>query len=304
MNALTRLSQAEKLLAEASTLDDLPSLQDLRDYAEAARIYAERSRMSTCSINYATRIKIDAERKQAEIVTAGQAIGQIAVRQNGDSLKSGVRTLSDLGIDKRRLSEARKLLEYSEEEIDDVFAQANAEGREVSRSALVRKRPHVSHNSGENEWYTPAPIIEAARKCMGGIDLDPATSEVANRVVMADVFYTASDDGLTKHWRASSLWMNPPYAQPLISQFVEKLCTHVEAGDVERAIVLVNNGTETKWGQRLLGLAGEVCFPSGRIRFVDREGNPGGAPLQGQMIVSLGSIPGFCAAFSSIGVVL
>ena len=48
-------------------------------------------------------------------------------------------------------------------------------------TALVKGLGHVSHNSGDNEWYTPPYIIEAARDCMGGIDLDPASSTRHNR---------------------------------------------------------------------------------------------------------------------------
>lgn len=145
-------------------------------------------------------------------------------------------------------------------------------------------RPHVANNSGENEWYTPEQYIESARRVMGNIDLDPASSEIANKRVGATTIFTKDDDGLSKDW-FGNIWMNPPYAQPLISQFIEKLAVN---RTFEQAIVLVNNATETQWGQMLLQASDAVCFHQGRIRFIDSNGVQGQAPLQGQMICYLG----------------
>ena len=41
---------------------------------------------------------------------------------------------------------------------------------------------------------------------MGGIDLDPASSDVANRVVKATQFYSRQDDGFSHEWSGRG-WM-------------------------------------------------------------------------------------------------
>lgn len=175
---------------------------------------------------------------------------------------------------------------------------------EVSQSACLRLiengTAHVSHNAGEHEWYTPTEYIEAARESMGTIDLDPASTKVANEIVKATHFFTKEDDGLSRTW-VGNVWMNPPYAQPLVDHFSEKLASEYLNGAVSQAIVLVNNATETKWWQRLAGASSSVCFPKGRVRFLDPDGNPG-APLQGQTILYLGVYPEkFRGAFHSFG---
>lgn len=162
---------------------------------------------------------------------------------------------------------------------------------------------HVSHNSGNNQWYTPGPWIDAAREVMGGIDLDPASSAIANQTVKAARYFTEEDNGLDKQWHGR-VWLNPPYAAKLIGPFVEKLLESYHASDVVAAIVLVNNATETKWGQGMLENCDAICFPRGRVKFLTPDGKPG-APLQGQAAYYFGDFPEvFRRTFSKFGWVI
>jgi len=145
-------------------------------------------------------------------------------------------------------------------------------------------KPHVINNSGDDEWYTPRDIIEAARSVLGEIDLDPASCDVANKTVKAKKYYTICDDGLTKEWKGR-VWMNPPYSTGKISLFIEKL---FESEDVTEAIILVNNATETKWFGLFFKNATKICFPSSRIRFL-KDNSELGSPLQGNAIIYFGN---------------
>jgi rubrerythrin len=168
----------------------------------------------------------------------------------------------------------------------------------------VERKPHVSNNSGNNEWYTPAEYIDAARYVMGSIDLDPASSDVANQTVKAVTYYTIDNDGLQHEW-FGRVWMNPPYASGFVDKFTEKLTMHYQDGDIEEAIVLVNNATETTWFQQMSSVCKCICFPRRRVKFIDIDGNPSGAPLQGQAILYMGSnMDEFANVFSKFGIVL
>jgi hypothetical protein len=180
--------------------------------------------------------------------------------------------------------------------ITAAHVQAVVDDMRQPRQSEPAPLPHVAHNSGENEWYTPAEYILAARAVMGGIDLDPASTAVANAVVGAATFYTAEDDGLAQEWRGR-VWLNPPYAGELIGRFAAKL---VAAEAVTAAVVLVNNATETRWFQAIIGRASAVCFPAGRVKFWHTERES--APLQGQAVIYIGDDPAaFRRAFAAFG---
>lgn len=164
--------------------------------------------------------------------------------------------------------------------------------------AEVKNRPHVANNSGNNEWYTPAEYIEAAREAMGSIDTDPASNEIANRVVKAEKYYTIETDGLSHDW-CGNVWMNPPYSSDLITKFIEKL--KEQRGNYEQAIILVNNATETQWFYEIVKIASAVCFPKSRVKFYMPDGKTG-APLQGQAVLYVGdNYEKFISAFGGIG---
>ena len=135
--------------------------------------------------------------------------------------------------------EVTKLPQEKQQEVSSRISQ----GEKPKDVVAEKRKPHVSYNSGNNEWYTPPDYIELARAVMGSIDLDPASSDKANEVVQAKTYYTAQDDGLSHDW-SGNVWMNPPYSSELITKFTEKLIA--ELPRVPQALVLVNNATETE----------------------------------------------------------
>ena len=198
------------------------------------------------------------------------------------------------------VSLASQVADLPPEDQEAVTSAEPEKVKKVAREAV--KRAHVSNNSGNNEWYTPAALIDAARSVMGGIDLDPASSEVANATVTASRIFTAEDDGLKQEWPVGRIWMNPPYAQPLMGQFASKFAAEIRRGS--HGVVLVNNATETGWFQEMAAECSAICFPRARIKFLDPDGNPG-APLQGQAIIYCGpDADAFEEAFHAFGLVV
>jgi ParB family chromosome partitioning protein len=164
----------------------------------------------------------------------------------------------------------------------------------------AQHRPHVTNNSGCNEWYTPQRYIDLAREVLGEIDLDPASCAFANETVKARLFYSEDDDGLTKPWHGR-VWMNPPYSADLVLKFAEKFVGEYNDGNVTEGIVLVNNATETAWFASLVSAATAVCFPRGRIRY-QSQNRESLAPLQGQAFLYFGENGDkFLRVFSEIG---
>jgi hypothetical protein len=136
------------------------------------------------------------------------------------------------------------------------------------------------------EWYTPEKYIEAAREVMGGIDLDPASNDMANEIVKAPTFFTKDDDpdGLSQSW-FGNVWLNPPYGKGS-GLFTTKLIEEYKSGRVKSAILLLNAyGFDSGWFQPLWQYP--ICFTDHRVQFYSPQKESGG-PANANIFIYLG----------------
>lgn len=151
------------------------------------------------------------------------------------------------------------------------------------------------------EWYTPAWIIELTRETMGGIDLDPASSERAQQTVKAARYYTRADDGYWKPWNGR-VWLNPPFDDT--PRWVRRLAAAYADGDVDQAVLLANSAPGYNWWEDLYR-AYPVCLLRDRVCFSREDGTVGGAAKKGTTIAYFGKkLERFTSVWSPYGRVL
>lgn len=138
------------------------------------------------------------------------------------------------------------------------------------------------------EWYTPQKYVNAVRRVMGGIDLDPASCHIANRVVQAETYWTVeeSKSGLAADW-AGNVFLNPPYGRE--GKIVDGVMDYTkgrgnqatwtryaieqyEKGNVEQMILLVSAATSEVWFRPLWEYP--ICFTDHRIAFYGPDMEP------------------------------
>lgn len=272
------------------TVIDLPS-RDLfsnadRDAVEIGDLY----RKARSSVADSVRYSIEAGHR---------LLAKKASLQRGEWLPWLEANADVLDFDTPRT--AQRLMDVATE-YDAGVAFDDQKAIEISRT-IWGHNVRGTEGTGENEWFTPGEYIKMAREVLGAIDLDPATHPQAQTIVQAEHYFTKEDNGLSQEWHGR-VWLNPPYAQPLIAQFVSKMVSERKAGHVTAAIMLTHNYTDTAWFHEAAHVANAICFTRGRVKFYEADGTIA-APTQGQAFFYFGEdIDLFAMRFCEIGILV
>lgn len=150
----------------------------------------------------------------------------------------------------------------------------------------------IRHSSATPEHFTPPEVIEAAARVLGTIDLDPASTALANRyMVKASKYYNARTNGFDKKWEGT-VFLNPPGGRcdekgRLTSRGKNSaaklwwfnLVNQYQNGGVTAAIFIgfsieILQTTQAHDGTTLpCPLDFPICIPQKRIRFWTETGN-------------------------------
>jgi len=143
----------------------------------------------------------------------------------------------------------------------------------------------INQDSGIQEYYTPKIIVEAAWRTMGAIDLDPASSAVANQWVNANRYFTAVEDGLSQSWEGR-IWLNHPFGRKENPQWINKLMREWDCGNIEQACCITFAATSEKWFQPLM--AHPQCYLSPRTNYYLANGTKKRGVTKGSVVTYLG----------------
>ncbi|GAA03207.1 hypothetical protein [Photobacterium leiognathi] len=185
----------------------------------------------------------------------------------------------------------------------------------------------INQSSGEFEYYTPIEYVEPARKLMGGIDLDPASCDIANKVVRATTIYTKEDNGLSKPLYGR-VFMNHPFHRgekacpsersrckkktcikrghhidkdiPSNFDWITHLVDAYEQGLVKEAVCVTFANMSEIWMKKLLRYP--QLFPDGRIHYRLPTGDIADSATKGSVVTYLGTdIQKFKRCFGHLG---
>jgi DNA modification methylase len=217
-NALAKLTQASRMLAEAKSLDDILKIKDL---AQAGIAFAKAAHLGNDSINYAKEIKTLAEYKGGIVLIEMKKRGE-RIGQGGDKKSKShddTLILDDLGITKGESSRWQQMAQVSETEIKEIIDDKKQDGI-LTTNEIVKE---VKRRRPKKSKPTPKTVEGVRLYCGDMLDVLP-TLDNQYDLVLADPPYNVTEWDwdklgtptefldLTAHWlNAVMLKLKPQY---------------------------------------------------------------------------------------------
>lgn len=172
---LTLLSNAQRVLAEARTVDEA---KDICDKAAAVRAYIQKARLGRDLMIEAATIRIRAERRLGQmlretplaIASAGNQYTNTKTGEPADTV-----SLKDLGITKNESSRSQRIADLADDFFEAYLEECRQAQREPTLSALVRL---VVKNANDKS-PAPKPTVVDVQPSVTGV-----TTEAASTVLL------------------------------------------------------------------------------------------------------------------------
>ena len=158
MTALSRVTDAKRSLAEAR---DLPEVLDVRDKAAAIHTYVKTIGESLEVQNAAAEIKLRAERKAGEMLSAMEKVSPPGKKIGNSVLPN---SLADLGITKMQSSRWQREATVDDETFAELVEECNAAGRELTQAAVLQKAKEKKDDPDEAELAEEASGVKGEAK--------------------------------------------------------------------------------------------------------------------------------------------
>lgn len=142
---------ARQAIAQAKSIDEL---KDIRDKAEAVRLYARQAQLGVEMINDATEIKLRAERRAGEMLKQAPKNKGAQGNPNGQGVRyhdGTAQTYGEIGITKNQAARWQEIAEIPEDVFEQTIYEQRVAQNELSTVGLVRKARELKAEKTRDE---------------------------------------------------------------------------------------------------------------------------------------------------------
>jgi DNA modification methylase len=194
--ALAKIDTARYLLAQARDVDEV---KDIRDKAEALRLYLRQQHASLEAQNHCAEIKLRAERRAGEILKDTPKNEGGLLRGNTVLPRDDTPTLDDLGISKMQSSRWQAIAALPEDEFEEYIQETKGKGDELTTvGVLTLAKEHKRQEERRQRMEAETPYIPAGCAIEQRDSIDHIPDDSIDLVLTDPPYGISAYGGVTK----------------------------------------------------------------------------------------------------------